>query len=64
MAPRIRELDRAHQFDRSILPQMAELGRAAGVEKLSMGMSGDFETAIAIGATQVRLGSVLFGGRG
>jgi len=26
VAPRIRELDRAHQFDRGILPQMAELG--------------------------------------
>ena len=26
VAPRIRELDRAHQFDRSVLPQMAELG--------------------------------------
>src|SRR5262245_15349490 len=26
IAPRIRELDRAHQFDRSILPQMADLG--------------------------------------
>jgi glutaryl-CoA dehydrogenase (non-decarboxylating) len=26
VAPRIRELDRAHQFDRSLLPQMAELG--------------------------------------
>jgi len=26
IAPRIRELDRAHKFDRSILPQMAELG--------------------------------------
>ena len=26
VAPRIRELDRAHKFDRGILPQMAELG--------------------------------------
>ncbi|GLQ54531.1 YggS family pyridoxal phosphate-dependent enzyme [Devosia nitrariae] len=42
---------------------MAELARAAGVEQLSMGMSGDFETAIAMGATHVRLGSVLFGAR-
>lgn len=30
---------------------------------LSMGMSGDFEDAIACGATQVRLGTVLFGAR-
>ena len=42
---------------------LAELGRIAGVEKLSMGMSGDFETAIAMGATHVRVGSALFGRR-
>lgn len=42
---------------------LAELGSAAGVEKLSMGMSGDFETAIAMGATHVRVGSALFGRR-
>jgi uncharacterized pyridoxal phosphate-containing UPF0001 family protein len=29
-----------------------------------MGMSGDFETAIAFGATSVRVGSALFGDRG
>lgn len=34
-----------------------------GVEKLSMGMSDDFEIAIAEGATSVRVGSALFGGR-
>ncbi|HJV42076.1 YggS family pyridoxal phosphate-dependent enzyme [Caulobacter sp.] len=34
-----------------------------GVEKLSMGMSDDFEIAIAQGATSVRVGSALFGGR-
>lgn len=43
--------------------QLAMLGRAAGVAKLSMGMSGDFETAIAMGATHVRVGSALFGAR-
>ena len=43
--------------------QLATLGRAAGVAKLSMGMSGDFETAIAMGATHVRVGSALFGAR-
>lgn len=42
---------------------LAQLGREAGVEKLSMGMSGDFETAIAMGATHVRVGSALFGRR-
>lgn len=43
---------------------LASLARDARVEKLSMGMSGDFETAIAMGATHVRVGSALFGARG
>lgn len=34
-----------------------------GVEKLSMGMSDDFEIAIAEGATSVRVGSAIFGSR-
>jgi len=42
---------------------LAALGREAGGAKLSMGMSGDFETAIAMGATHVRVGSALFGAR-
>ena len=42
---------------------LAALGRAAGVERLSMGMSGDFEIGIAMGATDVRVGSALFGHR-
>jgi pyridoxal phosphate enzyme (YggS family) len=43
---------------------LATLRRAADVPLLSMGMSGDFETAVAMGATHVRIGSALFGGRG
>lgn len=43
---------------------LAQLGRDCGVGVLSMGMSGDFETAIAMGATHVRVGSALFGHRG
>ena len=35
----------------------------AGLAELSMGMSGDFEVAIAEGATLVRVGSALFGAR-
>jgi pyridoxal phosphate enzyme (YggS family) len=42
---------------------LEKLAREAGVEKLSMGMSGDFETAIAFGATSVRVGSAIFGSR-
>ena len=36
----------------------------AEVATLSLGMSADFETAIAMGATHVRVGSALFGHRG
>jgi len=43
--------------------QLALLAKAAGVGGLSMGMSGDFETAIAMGANHVRIGSALFGTR-
>ena len=43
---------------------LAELGKTAGVEKLSMGMSADFETAIQFGASHVRVGSAVFGDRG
>jgi pyridoxal phosphate enzyme (YggS family) len=42
---------------------LAKLGEAAGVRELSMGMSGDYETAISFGATSVRVGSAIFGGR-
>lgn len=35
----------------------------AGVEKLSMGMSGDYRIAIGFGATSVRVGSAIFGAR-
>lgn len=44
--------------------QLAGLARKARVSGLSMGMSGDFETAILMGATHVRVGSALFGLRG
>ncbi|MBZ9884769.1 YggS family pyridoxal phosphate-dependent enzyme [Mesorhizobium sp. CA10] len=42
---------------------LEKLAREAGVAKLSMGMSGDYETAIAFGATSVRIGSAIFGNR-
>lgn len=42
---------------------LEKLARACGLEGLSMGMSGDFETAVAFGATYVRVGSAIFGGR-
>jgi PLP dependent protein len=42
---------------------LAKLARDAGLTELSMGMSGDFETAILLGATQIRIGTALFGAR-
>ncbi|WP_428032158.1 YggS family pyridoxal phosphate-dependent enzyme [Ancylobacter sp.] len=42
---------------------LAKIARRNGLETLSMGMSGDYETAIALGATYVRVGSAIFGGR-
>ena len=42
---------------------LAKLAGENGLEKLSMGMSGDFETAIGFGATSVRVGSAIFGTR-
>ncbi|HWU01895.1 MAG TPA: YggS family pyridoxal phosphate-dependent enzyme [Novosphingobium sp.] len=41
-----------------------KLARDNGLPGRSMGMSGDFETAILLGATHIRVGSALFGARG
>jgi len=42
---------------------LKKLAAENGVEHLSMGMSGDFEKAVALGATYVRVGTALFGER-
>ena len=42
---------------------LAKLARENDIEILSMGMSDDFETAISFGATEVRVGSAIFGAR-
>ena len=42
---------------------LARIAARNGVSGLSMGMSGDFERAIALGATHVRVGSAIFGER-
>lgn len=42
---------------------LAKLAAENGVSGLSMGMSGDFETAVLLGATAIRVGSALFGAR-
>jgi pyridoxal phosphate enzyme (YggS family) len=41
----------------------AKIARRNGLSLLSMGMSADFATAIAFGATHVRVGTAIFGGR-
>ena len=42
---------------------LAKLAADNGVTGLSMGMSGDYETAVMLGATHVRVGTALFGTR-
>lgn len=42
---------------------LAQMAARNGLDVISMGMSGDFETAITCGATHVRVGSAIFGGR-
>ncbi len=42
---------------------LAKLAREHGLPELSMGMSGDFESAVELGATYVRVGSAVFGSR-
>jgi uncharacterized pyridoxal phosphate-containing UPF0001 family protein len=43
--------------------QLAALAARNGLAGLSMGMSADFETAVELGATHVRVGSAIFGAR-
>jgi pyridoxal phosphate enzyme (YggS family) len=43
---------------------LAKLAADHGLAGLSMGMSGDYETAVMLGATHVRVGTALFGQRG
>lgn len=42
---------------------LAKMAREEGLPRLSMGMSGDFETALMLGATDIRVGTALFGER-
>jgi len=43
---------------------LAKLAKELGLPQLSMGMSADYETAVNLGATLVRVGSAIFGHRG
>jgi pyridoxal phosphate enzyme (YggS family) len=51
------------EHSRPYFRQLAILARQYNLAKLSMGMSGDLETAIEEGATMVRVGTALFGKR-
>jgi pyridoxal phosphate enzyme (YggS family) len=56
----------AHDDPEQTRPYFAEMRRLAalhGIERLSMGMSQDFECAIEEGATDVRVGTAIFGAR-
>lgn len=53
-------IDETPSLHFALLGKIAERNGLAG---LSMGMSGDFEQAIALGATHVRVGSAIFGAR-
>ncbi|GFO67012.1 YggS family pyridoxal phosphate enzyme [Geomonas limicola] len=68
MPPFFDDPEAARPFFRRLKELSGEIEAAGipGVEmrELSMGMSGDFEAAIAEGATLVRVGSALFGSRG
>jgi len=53
----------AEDDPRSHFKALAQMAARNGLKELSMGMSGDFETAIAEGASYVRVGSAIFGTR-
>lgn len=51
------------EHSRPYYRELRGLAKEFGLKELSMGMSGDFEVAIEEGATMVRVGSAIFGGR-
>ncbi len=48
---------------RAAFQQLAALAKTHNLQRVSMGMSADFESAIACGATEVRIGTAIFGPR-
>jgi uncharacterized pyridoxal phosphate-containing UPF0001 family protein len=52
-----------HEDPRPYFATLRELAARLGLQTLSMGMSGDYEAAIAEGATLVRVGTAVFGAR-
>ncbi len=51
------------EASRPFFQQLGQLAEGLGLRHLSMGMSGDFEVAIEEGATEIRVGTALFGPR-
>lgn len=65
IAPFVEEAEEVRPVFRALRELRDELAQAGGVplSTLSMGMSGDFEVAIAEGSTMVRVGTAIFGSR-
>lgn len=64
IGPGTRDADRSRGVFRAFRKCFDEArGLHAGLETLSMGMSGDFETAVEEGSTMVRVGTLIFGER-
>ena len=62
--PRLFQDDVYHPYFERLRALRDQLAEALGpLPVLSMGMSGDFEVAIACGATHVRIGTAIFGAR-
>lgn len=59
----IAPLEGGQEAARQVFGELRLLAGREGLEQLSMGMSGDFEVAIEEGATHVRIGRAIFGGR-
>ncbi|MBX3097445.1 MAG: alanine racemase, partial [Fimbriimonadaceae bacterium] len=59
----INPVDLSDEEARMLFRMLADLAKDKGLSGLSMGMSSDFEAAVVCGATHVRVGSLLFGGR-
>jgi pyridoxal phosphate enzyme (YggS family) len=53
----------ADQEPASHFAMLAQMAQEFGIDALSMGMSGDFETGVRLGATHVRVGTAIFGAR-
>jgi hypothetical protein len=65
LPPEETELERQRHWFRELRQLLLQLnGAGHRLDVLSMGMSGDFESAVAEGATHLRIGSALFGPRG